>query len=334
MKDAEHGSHRQVGSGPTTYGPPPRSWLFVPGAVQRYVAKLAGVGPDAAILDLEDGIAGRDVAEARVRVAAVLAGRPDGAFLPPVVAVRSHPVSSAEFAADAASLGPRLSVLMLPKVAAAAEVLEAASALERAGLAHAGIVAMIESAAGLENLSAILTAHPSLIGVAFGAEDFAADIGLPPSVAGQAGANADARSASESGRLAVLDAVRTRLVTAAAAAAVPWRIDTPVLQLRPVSAVEAEARRSRSMGFGGKFVIHPSHVASVHAGYAPSEAEIAWAKAVLGGAVGGGRADDVEQGPGADRQAAGASSGGGQMIDEAVARQARAVLRSAEAEQD
>ena len=294
---------------------PPRSWLFVPGAAHRYVAKLAEVGPDAAILDLEDGIAGREVAEARDRVAAVLASDPQRTFLPAVVAVRSHPVSSAGFAADVSSLGPRLTVLMLPKVASAAEVSEAASALQGAGLARAGIVAMIESAAGLEHLTSILSAHPALVGVAFGAEDFAADIGLPPSVTGQPGTGAEARAASESGRLAVLDAVRTRLVTAAAAAGVPWRIDTPVLQIRPVGLVEAEARRSRSMGFGGKFVIHPSHVASVHAGYAPSEAEIAWARAVLGGGQG-------------------ATTTGGQMIDEAVARQARAVLRSAGAGQD
>ena len=294
----------------------------MPGAAQRYVAKLAEVAPDAAILDLEDGIAGSDVAAARGRVAAVLAAADSGTPLPPVVAVRSHPVSSAAFAADVAALGPRLGVLMLPKVASAAEVGTAVAALEGARLGHVRIVAMIESAAGLENLAAILGAHPSVVGVAFGAEDFAADIGLPPASAGQAGPSAAAGGAgtgvAESGRLAVLDAVRTRLVTAAAAAGVPWRIDTPVLQLRPVSLVESEARRSRSMGFGGKFVIHPSHVASVHAGYLPSEAEVAWARAVLGGGTDehGGR---------------GASSSGGQMIDEAVARQARAVLESAEA---
>ncbi|HET8984604.1 MAG TPA: CoA ester lyase [Trueperaceae bacterium] len=341
MTEAGHRSYRHGGSAPRDSGPTPRSWLFVPGAAQRYVAKLADVGPDAAILDLEDGIAVREVAEARGRVAAVLASNPERTFLPTVVAVRSHPVSSAEFAADVASLGPRLTVLMLPKVASAAEVAAAAEALVGAGLAHAGIVAMIESAAGLENVAAILGAHSSLVGVAFGAEDFAADIGLPPAVAGQSGAGqsgagqsragAEARAASESGRLAVLDAVRTRLVTAAAAAGVPWRIDTPVLQIRPVSLVETEARRSRSLGFGGKFVIHPSHVASVHAGYAPSEAEVAWARAVLGGTSGGGAAD--AHGVGDDR-ASGATSNGGQMIDEAVARQARAVLRSAGDVQD
>jgi citrate lyase subunit beta/citryl-CoA lyase len=219
---------------------------------------------------------------------------------------------------------------MLPKVASAEEVAEAAAALVGAGLGNAGIVAMIESAAGLEHIAAILGAHPALVGVAFGAEDFAADIGLPPSVTGQPGASAEARAASESGRLAVVDAVRARLVTGAAAAGAPWRIDTPVLQIRPVSLVEAEARRSRSMGFGGKFVIHPSHVAPVHAGYAPSDAEVAWARTVLGSAAGGAVADT--RGAGVDR-ANGASSSGGQMIDEAVARQARAVLRSAGAAQ-
>src|SRR5690606_27609658 len=130
---------------PNTSGPPPRSWLFVPGAAQRYVTKLAEVAPDAAILDLEDGIAGTDVAAARGRVAAVLAAAAAGIHLPPVVAVRSHPVSSAEFAADVACLGPRLTALMLPKVASAAEVVEAVAAVERTGLGHVGIVVMIES---------------------------------------------------------------------------------------------------------------------------------------------------------------------------------------------
>lgn len=328
MREADRGSQRRAGPWPNHSGLTPRSWLFVPGAAKRYVAKLVDVSPDAAILDLEDGIAGRDVAEARRRVAALLAAAPSATYLPSVVAVRSHPVSSGEFAADVAALGPRLTVLMLPKVASPAEVVEAAAALERAGLGTAGIVVMIESALGVEKLPSILDAHPSVVGVAFGAEDFAADIGLPPPVQGQAGEGASARAAPEGGRLAVLDAVRIRLVTAAAAAGVPWRIDTPVLQIRPVSLVEAEARRSRSMGFGGKFVIHPSHVAAVHVGYAPSEAEVAWARAVLAGggdARGGSSCGEASAG--------GASSSGGQMIDEAVARQARAVLRSAGVEQ-
>ncbi|HLU82204.1 MAG TPA: aldolase/citrate lyase family protein, partial [Trueperaceae bacterium] len=209
----------------------------MPGAAQRYVAKLAEVAPDAAILDLEDGIAGSDVAAARGRVAAVLAAGSDN-FLPPVVAVRSHPVSSAEFAADVAALGPRLTVLMLPKVAGAAEVVTAVAELQRSGLSHVAIVVMIESAVGLENLAAILAAHSAVVGVAFGAEDFAADIGLPPPAVSQSGSSEASRAAAEGGRLAVLDAVRTRLVTAAAAAGVAWRIDTPVLQIRPVSAVE------------------------------------------------------------------------------------------------
>jgi len=317
--------------------PTPRSWLFVPGAAERYVAKLADVRPDAAILDLEDGISARDVEASRSRVAAVLrADRVDTA-LPPIVAVRSHPVSSTEFENDCAALGPRLDVLMLPKVAEAAEVREAAARLEAAGLAHVRLVVMIESARGLENLASILSAHQNLVGVAFGAEDFAADIGLPPQVVGRGdaasrgeGARGASRAAGESGRLAVLDAVRTRLVTTAAAAGVPWRIDTPVLRLRPLSLVEAEARRSRSMGFGGKFVIHPSHVQPVHDGYAPSAAEIAWARAVLGGGADGA---GVAR-PAADAVDAARTSGGApdaaQMVDEAVARQARAVLRSAE----
>src|SRR5690606_21876970 len=153
MNDDDSHTHQQVGrapsnprSGPTGPDHTPRSWLFVPGAAERYVAKLADARPDAAILDLEDGIAARDVEASRSRVAAVLESVDRGANLPGVVAVRSHPVSSVEFRDDCAALGPRLDVLMLPKVAEAAEVTEAATLLERAGLAHVRLVAMIESA--------------------------------------------------------------------------------------------------------------------------------------------------------------------------------------------
>jgi len=305
----------------------------VPGATERYVAKLAAtpsVGrPDAVILDLEDGVAHADLVKARERVRTLLshAGAPTS-YLAPVMAVRSHAVPDPEFGRDLEALGPGPSTLLLPKVGSADEVEEALIALQHAGLSHVGLGVIVESAGGLENLPAILRAgvgrassvKTAVVAVAFGAEDFAADVGLPPIVAEPASPVSQHGSAA-AGRLTVLDAARARIVIAAAAARVAWRIDTPVLQLRSTALVEAEARRSRKMGFSGKFCIHPAHVEPLHRGFEPSASEVAWAQAVL--ASGAAAGEGVGEGVG---EVKGATAKVGQMVDEAVSRQARDIL--------
>lgn len=314
----------------------PRSWLFVPGAAERFVAKLsttaAGARPDAVVFDLEDGVASGELDDARRRVAAVTAKTSAAGWLPATVAVRVHAVDHPSFEADMQALGQRTTTLFLPKVADLEALGAAWEKLAALGLPHLGIVAIIESAAGLQRAAEIATAlakwghggsaagrpaarpatsHamvPVRHGLAFGAEDFAADLGLPPTIA--EGSPPD--HAAQDGRLAVLDAARARIVTAAAAAGIACRVDTPCLRIGSDAQVQEEARRSRAMGFSGKFAVHPWQVEPIHRGFTPSASEVAWARSVLGA--------------GPAQGAAGASRVAGQMVDEAVARQARAVL--------
>lgn len=282
--------------------PPSRSWLFVPGAIERFVAKLPATAPDAVVLDLEDGVAPADLPAARQRVGRLLGGGSE-TWLPAVVAVRSHAASHAAFADDLACLGERASVLLLPKVSGHAEVAHAAESLDQLGLSHVSIVVTVESAAGLRHLERAL-AHPRVLGVAFGSEDFAADVGLPP--------RHTPTTDDLDGRAAVLDAARAQIVVAAAAAGTRWRIDSPELRLESVGDLAAEvelaARRSRSFGFTGKLAVHPTHVPPLHAGFRPSESEVRWARSVLAAA------------------GQGAVAAAGQLVDEAVARQARQIL--------
>ncbi|MFO7544748.1 MAG: CoA ester lyase [Trueperaceae bacterium] len=297
---------------------PLRTWLFVPGAAQRYMAKLrsapsvdagksgspepaAQARPDVIVLDLEDAVAADERDAARERVAGVLRAEA-GAFVAPIC-VRTHSASDPAFEDDLAALGPGLAALVLPKVLGAGEVRHAAERLERVGLGTAGLVVMVESAAGLRDIDAILAAHPSVRAVAFGAEDMAADLGLPP---GGVGPEADAA------RRGVLDTVRATLVVAASAAGIRRRIDSPTLQLRDLRQVEDDARRARAMGFDAKFAIHPSHLDALRRGFSPNASEVAWARKVL--TVAG----------------MGAVASGGKMVDEAVVRQARDVLAEAE----
>lgn len=303
----------------------------MPGANERFVAKLPEIRPDAVVLDLEDGVAAAELAAARERTLRLLsADAAQRVWLPRVIALRSHPPAHPDFAADLSAAGPRLDVLILPKVASAADVAEAAAALEAADLPSIGVVPLIESASGLTRLDEIL-AHRAVVGVAFGGEDFAADLGLPPETgrAWIADAGVDEHDAGvAAARQLVLDHARARLVTAAAARGLTWRIDTPLLQIRPFELAEAAARRSRALGFSGKLVIHPAHVQPVHAGFRPGAAEVSWARRVLGLAAA------EASGPNAtvaasDRSGVGAISVEGQMVDEAVLRQARATLAAA-----
>ncbi len=269
------------------------------------MAKLPELRPDVAVFDLEDGLAADQLSGARLRLRALLAA--DGPALGAALAVRSHPVADAGFKADVACLGPRLGALLLPKVQGADEVREAAHALARAGLTEAAIVVMIESARGLGALPAILAAHPAVRGVAFGAEDFAADLGLPPAV--------ERSAPGQEGRRAVLDAARSRIVIAAAAAGLAWRIDAATLALHDAALVEHEASIARGMGFSGKFSLHPAQLRAIHLAFQASQAELAWARAVLAAAEAGGTSS-----------AGGASSLDGRMVDAPLLAQALALL--------
>jgi len=338
----------------TATQPPPRSWLFVPGAAERFVAKLRGLSsharPDAVIFDLEDGVATGDLSYARERVTALVTDPRAAPWLPPIIAVRTHAFTHPGFDEDLRALGGRVTTVLLPKVAAPAEVAAAAARLAAAGMPHVGIVAIIESAVGLEavteiakSMPAAATSGPGLQGLAFGAEDFAADLGLPPRTGTD---HTEPGGAAATGRLAVLDAARARIVTAAAGAGVPWRVDTPALRIGPgvqgrargrnearsgiavgdrirngpgagagdgsEGWIEDEARRSHSMGFTGKFAIHPNHLQALHRGFEPAPAAVAWALAVVAAA--------------APEGGTGATLIDGQMVDEALLRQAHGIL--------
>lgn len=276
------------------------SWLFVPGADERFMVKVAEVRPDVAVLDLEDGIAPEELSKARARVAAATAG--NGAT---PLAVRAHPVNSDEFSRDLRACGPGVRFLLLPKVDSPAEVVAAGEALASRRIQNVMLIPMIESANGIIRAKDILTAHEAVGGVALGAEDLAADLGLPPLFPGRP-------KEILAGRRETLSAARGALVVAAAAARVSLRVDSPCLALMDAAATHSEAVAARAAGFTGKFALHPAQVPAITDAFRPSREEIEWARTVVGKA-----------GRGAQRTE-------GDMVDEAVVRQARLLLAAAE----
>lgn len=281
-----------------------RSWLFMPADRQRFLAKLPQTSADAVVLDLEDG-AGSAADGARANVARWVSA--EAPQVPPALFVRTREVDHPGFAEDVmAAVGPRLAGLVLPKAAAAAQVEAAAQASAAAagarGLPAPSLVLIVESARGLEALQSMLAVTDRVRAVAFGAEDFSADLGLPP------------RGKRETSENAILDHARARVAVACAAAEVAIRIDTPHLRIDDEEGLVGEVVHALSFGFGAKFLIHPGQVEPLHRALLPSPEELSWAERLLAAAPTGGGALRVD----------------GRMVDEAVLRQARAVLTRAD----
>ncbi len=86
-------------------------------------------------------------------------------------------------------------------------------------------------------------------------------------------------------------------------------IDSPFFGIADDIALRDEASRSAGLGFHAKSAIHPSQLPGIKSAFTPSEAELKEARRVL-----------VEN-------EKGAASLDGNMVDEAVARRARRILR-------
>ena len=252
-----------------------RAPLFVPASRPERFAKAAGSGADAIILDLEDAVAIADKDTARDAL------RTDFTDLPVIVRINAagtawHPKDMAAVRA----LAP--SAVMLPKSEYLAEVSATVAALQGIPL-----IALIETAKGLSNARAI-AALKGVERLAFGSVDYCADLGCH-----------HLRD--------VLLPVRSELVLASRLAGIAAPIDGVTTQLDDLAVSFDDALHARHMGMTGKLCIHPKQIADVLRAFAPSAAEIDWARRVL------------ESGDGA-------VSVDGAMVDEPVRIRARAIL--------
>jgi len=244
--------------------------LFVPGDSERKLARAAGSGADALILDLEDSVAASEKDRARGLAAeAVREELRDWKLF-----VRVNPFDGGLTMADlAAVVRPGLDGVMLPKAEGMADIERLGhclDALEAAAGMAAGSVAIVPVAT--ETPAAVFALggyrpHPRLAGLSWGAEDLGAALG--------ASANRE-----DGGWTRPYEQVRTlALLAARAAGAVP--VDTLHADFRDGDGLAEDCRRSRRDGFEGRLAIHPDQVAPINAGYAPTAEEVAHARAVM-----------------------------------------------------
>ena len=157
------------------------------------------------------------------------------------------------------------------------------------------VIALCETARGVVRAAEIAEV-PTVVGLMWGAEDLIVSLG------GRSSRREDGSY------LDVAAHARSTVLLAAGAAGKP-AIDSVYLNTEDEEGLAAEAQDAASSGFVAKACIHPSQVATVREAFRPSAAEVAHARRVLEAA----RSDSV-------------SVVDGQMIDEPLLRQARAVL--------
>jgi citrate lyase subunit beta/citryl-CoA lyase len=271
------------------------SALFVPGDRPERFAKAAAAGAGVVIIDLEDAVA--PAAKSAALAAAVEAVAPDGGGAPVRALVRVNPLGSGHYDADITLLlaaartpGSGLLGIMVPK----AEYPGALRQLRADMPKHLALVPLVESALGVVN-AVELARVPGVTRLAFGAIDFALDI------------DAD-------GGDRFLDHARSQLVLASRAAGIAAPLDSPSTDIKDTARVAESARLARNFGFGGKLCIHPAQLDTVHAAFAPTEADVAWALSVIGAEGGAAQVD-------------------GRMIDRPVTERAKRILARAGKEQ-
>jgi len=287
-----------------------RSWLFVPGDSQVKLDKVAGLGADVVIVDLEDAVAPPAKPTARMLAKSFLEthGRQvvvSGGF---DRWVRINPLDTALWREDLAAVMPgRPDGIMVPKAAGPEQLQVLAGVLneheQRAGMqpGTTRILPLVSEtpAAALGIASYAAASLPRLAGLTWGAEDLSAAIGA-------------SRKRDPQGRWTdTFRFVRAQVLLAAHARGVA-AIDTLHADFRDLEGLKHIAAESYADGFAGMLAIHPTQVAVINAAFTPGDEEIAHARAIV---------NAFSANPGA-----GALSLDGKMIDQPHLEQARRLL--------
>ncbi len=267
-----------------------RSMLFAPGNKYELLQKFSKIQPDIAIIDLEDAVPDSEKQVARENLQKYAQEDKTAA----TTYVRVNALVSQHFEEDIRSIPPQIAGIVIPKVNDASDIERATQAIERNSVS-AKILVGIETVKGLMSVQDIF-GTASVFAAYFGAEDYIHDLG---------GLRTD-------GNDEVLFA-RTQIGISSRLFGVPV-VDQIVADFSDSERFMKEAQQAKSLGFTGKLCIHPSQVPLANQSFSSTPEEIQQAIELLkvyDEAVVNGTASIVHN---------------GQMVDEALAKQARRIL--------
>ena len=240
---------------------PRRSFIFTPGLRPDMFPKALASGADMVCVELEDGIAPKDKAEARQKAMALFEAPQANDGVERIVRINSmrERFGIEDVNAVLANKTPP-PALMMPKVRTPDEVVMLDQLLTEASHATR-LHVIIETNEGLEAAFEIAKCSSRIDAMFFGGVDMAAELRC--------------KNTFES-----MIYARSRVVHASAAAGLDV-IDVPFLDLDDPEGMRVEAEKVRDLGFSGKGSIHPKQIAALNEVFTPTQAQIARARRII-----------------------------------------------------
>jgi citrate lyase subunit beta / citryl-CoA lyase len=286
-----------------------RSKLITPVLRRDLLEKAAASDADIVHIELEDGVPAAQKSEARRSAVAALF---EVDWHGKEVWVRVNAPDSPEMERDIAIVvAAKPAALIVPKVsgpgdiASVAELVRMAEVSSGVALGTVKIAAVIEGIRGLDTVEEIAAADPRMTALVLGTDDMSVEYGYRLDRDGPSWETLYLKSRSIlAARLAGIDC-----------------LDAAHFHYRDEEGTKRSAEWSRQLGFTGKTCLSPRQVPIVNAAFSPSEAEIAWAHAVI---------DALEA---AEVEGKSVAVADGMMVDRPHALQAREILERAAAAQ-
>jgi citrate lyase subunit beta/citryl-CoA lyase len=257
---------------------PRRSCLSIPGSSEKMLAKGPTIPADMKFLDMEDSVSPLEKELAREKVVKAIREQEWGdAILCVRINAWDSPWTAYDIIEVVGGAGERLEEIMLPKVQTAAEVVAADLLLtqveKNAGLppGHIGIEAQIETAQGLINVNEICAASPRLETIILGPVDFSASMQMP-----------DLRGGTLIPEYPgdYFHYVFMKILMAGRANGLQV-IDGPYVKVRDPEGFQEFSRRAYTLGFDGKWALHPDQVTILNNLFSPTQEDFDKALDVL-----------------------------------------------------
>jgi citrate lyase subunit beta / citryl-CoA lyase len=242
-----------------------RTALFIPGNNPAMLLSANILGADSVILDLEDAVALNQKDSARMLVKKAITTFD---FTGIEVLVRINPVSTPFWQDDLREIiEAQPDGLVIPK-ATKDDVMAIEALIEKLEEKYrvskkVSFLLIAESAIGVETIAETLACSKRITGVLLGAEDLTADMEIVR------------RSDGEE-----IDYARKRVVMACKAFKVQ-PMDTPYTDVDNFDGLVVDTEKAKALGYTAKAVINPRQIDFVHQVFAPTQAEIDYAVAVL-----------------------------------------------------
>lgn len=277
-----------------------RSLQFVPGNRRDMLEKARIFDADVVVADLEDSVPMDRKVEARTMVSEISPWLYENGQR---VAVRLNSLDTGLTRIEIDTLiGFHIYAISIGKIDSPWHIQECdallSAAENRLGICRGSvkIIPWIESASAVLDAKRIGQASPRVIALAFGAEDYTFDMGIE---------RTDLGSEMKFARSIIPLAARASGIVA---------LDTPYVQFKDDQGLARETKDAMTLGYKGKFSIHPNQLKTINRIFTPSQIEIDYAKRV------------VNEWETAIAQGKGSLSIDNRMIDVPVVKRAKALL--------